>query len=277
MRARSALFTLFGDVVRPAGGEAWLSTITACMQTVGFRPEAVRTALHRMGAEGWVAPRREGRYAAYQLTERGVARLEEAAARIYRLRSQAWDGRWRLLLADDLADPAVTATLAWIGYGRLQPGAWVHPQPHAASTRALVEETGAAATWLEDATTVDDAGLAARAWALADLRASHEAFLRDWAYAALPTDPAEAFATRLRLVHEWRKFLFADPGLPAEVLPRDWPGYTAAERFRDVYEALRAPSWTFYADQQRQAGGTSAVIADGASPFAQGLAALHQT
>ena len=29
MRARSALFTLFGDVVRPMGGEAWLSTITA--------------------------------------------------------------------------------------------------------------------------------------------------------------------------------------------------------------------------------------------------------
>ena len=281
LRARSALFTLFGDVVRPAGGEAWLSTITACMQTVGFRPEAVRTALHRMGAEGWVAPRREGRYAAYQLTERGVARLEEAAARIYRLRSQPWDGRWRLLLADDLAEPSVTATLEWIGYGRLQPGAWVHPQPHAASTRALVEAAGAAATWLDDARTDDDAALAARAWALADLRASHEAFLRDWADVARPTDPAEAFATRLRLVHEWRKFLFADPGLPAEVLPSDWPGFTAAERFRDVYESLRAPSWAFYAGLQQQAGGSSRAvaqaIADDASPFAQGLAALQQT
>ena len=39
-------------------------------------------------------------------------------------------------------------------------------------------------------------------------------------------DPDEAaYAARFRLVHEWRKFLFSDPGLPAELLPRDWPGF----------------------------------------------------
>ncbi|MGC4109499.1 MAG: PaaX family transcriptional regulator C-terminal domain-containing protein [Nocardioides sp.] len=34
-----------------------------------------------------------------------------------------------------------------------------------------------------------------------------------------------------RLVHEWRKFLFDDPGLPAELLPSDWPGFAAADLF----------------------------------------------
>ncbi len=39
------------------------------------------------------------------------------------------------------------------------------------------------------------------------------------------------------LVHEWRKFLFTDPGLPAELLPRDWVGHEAATFFAE--EAAR--------------------------------------
>jgi phenylacetic acid degradation operon negative regulatory protein len=41
----------------------------------------------------------------------------------------------------------------------------------------------------------------------------------------------EAFAVRSRLVHEWRKFLFRDPGLPRALLPADWPGDKAAAYF----------------------------------------------
>lgn len=277
MKARSALFTLFGDVVRPAGGEAWLSTITTCMQTVGFRPEAVRTALHRMAVEGWVEPRRVGRYAAYQLTDRGVARLEQAAARIYRLRSQAWDGRWRLLLAPSLVDGEVIATLGWIGYGQVQPGVWAHPHPHTDAARRLFDTDGAT-TWVEAAAVEADADFAAAAWPLSDLQDQHQAFLAQWQAVVVPSDPAEAFAMRLRLVHAWRKFLFLDPGLPAEVLPPDWPGFAAAEAFRDAYEVLRAPSWDFYREVRGGApdAGTQAPIADDDSPFARGLAALQQ-
>jgi phenylacetic acid degradation operon negative regulatory protein len=250
MKARSALFTLFGDVIRPAGGEAWLSTITACMQTLGFRREAVRTALHRMGAEGWVEPRREGRFSAYQLTDRGVARLEEAAIRIYRLRSQAWDGRWRLLLAPDLVDAAVIAELEWFGYGRLQPGVWAHPHPHPVTARSLLAVGHGALTWIDAAGTDDDVGLAARAWSLADLQRSHELFLATWGEVSVPQDPATAFALRLRLVHDWRMSLFLDPGLPAEVLPKPWPGLAAARAFAAAHEALHEPSWAFYRQLQ---------------------------
>jgi phenylacetic acid degradation operon negative regulatory protein len=278
VKARSALFTLFGDVVRPAGGEAWLSTITACMQTVGFRSEAVRTALHRMTAEGWVEPRREGRYSAYQLTGRGVARLEEAAARIYRLRSQAWDGRWRLLLAPEVTDRETVATLEWLGYGHLQPGVHVHPHAHPATAVALIERAGVTATWLDEATVGDDVSMARRAWPLTDLEARHRAFLDRWDATAVPDDPSETFALRLQLVHEWRKFLFLDPGLPADVLPDGWPGARAADRFAEVYEALRPASWAYYAQLQRDApgGGDASRIADADSPFARGLDALGQ-
>ncbi len=45
------------------------------------------------------------------------------------------------------------------------------------------------------------------------------------------TDEA-VFALRSTLVHEWRKFLFSDPGLPAELLPAHWPGHEAAKVFQ---------------------------------------------
>jgi phenylacetic acid degradation operon negative regulatory protein len=53
-------------------------------------------------------------------------------------------------------------------------------------------------------------------------------------------DDERAFAARFQLVHAWRAFLFRDPGLPAALLPDDWPG-TAAAIFFDHHAArLRA-------------------------------------
>jgi phenylacetic acid degradation operon negative regulatory protein len=57
----------------------------------------------------------------------------------------------------------------------------------------------------------------------------------------------EAYATRCVLVHEWRKFLFTDPGLPTELLPALWPGARAAEFFSTEAERLR-PAATRFVD-----------------------------
>ena len=66
-----------------------------------------------------------------------------------------------------------------------------------------------------------------------------------------PDDPSDedesAFAARFRLVHEWRKFLFDDPGLPAELLPRDWPGQAAADLFTSEAARLKPASDRFVA------------------------------
>ena len=60
--------------------------------------------------------------------------------------------------------------------------------------------------------------------------------------AGRPGSDVEAYATRSLLVHEWRKFLFSDPGLPAELLPADWPGERAAAYFTAEAERLRPPA-----------------------------------
>lgn len=307
MRARSALFTLFGDVVRPSGGEAWLTALTRAMSVLGFTPQATRTALHRMTTEGWVEPRRVGRYAAYRLTDRGADRLEEAAARIYRLRAADWDGRWRLLITSPAlaadnggrpADrpnglrergvpPAFARALHWMGFGRLSTEVWVSPHEHGERLSVLVDEHAMAAESLPFLSTTDgadplapsaeDRRIVARAWDLGTLRGAHAGFLRDWPAQAPDQhdDPGAAFVRRLRLVHHWRSFLFLDPGLPAALLPDDWLGDEAARRFRDLYEAASEPAWAWWADLTAASPAAAPLgTTPQDSPFARGLDAL---
>ncbi len=286
MQARSALFTLFGDVVRPAGGTAWLTTLTACMQTLGFTPQATRTALHRMAADGWVTPTRRGRFSAYRLTDRGVERLDEAAARIYRLRAVDWDGRWHLLVcAGADRNPAVSRELQWSGYGRLSPDVWVTPHPQGARAQRLLATHSLLATRFEQATSPEpdgDARIVARAWDLTQLREAHEEFIARWESAPPPADDQAAFVTRIHLVHHWRSFLFLDPGLPHELLPYDWLGDRAAAAFRTHYEAADAGAWRYWDALVAAAPPVAATASAGVSPthrtsdpFAQGLDALQ--
>jgi phenylacetic acid degradation operon negative regulatory protein len=269
VRARSALFTLFGDVVRPAGGEAWLSTLTACMGALGFTPEATRTALHRMGAEGWVEPRKEGRYAAYRLTPRGVDRLEEAAARIYRLRAAEWDGRWRMLVLPRAGGTGeLGRALGWMGFGRLSGELWVSPHAHGSRLADLLDRHGQADAYRftteVDADPERDRRIVDQAWDLGELRAAQVGFCERWSDPAAPSTPEEAFARRIELVHHWRSFLFLDPGLPASLLPQDWPGEEAARLFHRRYTALEELSWFFH--DRAAAGAPGAGAPETAEP-----------
>jgi phenylacetic acid degradation operon negative regulatory protein len=56
------------------------------------------------------------------------------------------------------------------------------------------------------------------------------------------------FVARSELVHGWRKFLFIDPGLPAELLPEGWPGFVAAEFF-DAQAARLLPAAARFVDR----------------------------
>ncbi|MGH1334046.1 MAG: PaaX family transcriptional regulator C-terminal domain-containing protein, partial [Exiguobacterium indicum] len=48
------------------------------------------------------------------------------------------------------------------------------------------------------------------------------------------------------LVHEYRKFLFTDPGLPQELLPDAWSGHHAALLFEQYYRLLAQPASRFF-------------------------------
>jgi phenylacetic acid degradation operon negative regulatory protein len=49
----------------------------------------------------------------------------------------------------------------------------------------------------------------------------------------------QLFLLRLLLVHEFRRIVLKDPGLPAELLPQEWAGDTARRLAGNIYRAIR--------------------------------------
>lgn len=251
--ARAALLTVFGDVVRPAGGTAWLGAISTLMDELGVSPATTRQALRRLTRRGMVEARRHGRRSAYAVTEDGRARLDEAAERIYRREPRPWDGRWRLLTwtfeeEHRAARDALRRELGWLGYASLGTSSYCCPWDRDGLGAALAKHGahGAVDTFTASYDG-DDAALATRAYDLDALRDLHQQFLHRFSpWRAQHVEhlrPLQQLARRVELVHEWRRTLFLDPGLPQQLVPDDWLGADAVALFAELYGTLEAPGW----------------------------------
>ncbi|WP_030173029.1 PaaX family transcriptional regulator [Spirillospora albida] len=245
MNARSALFDLYGDHLRERGGKAPIAALVRLMAALGIAAPAVRTAVSRMVRQEWLEPVRLPRGPGYALTPRGLRRMDDAAQRVYRDLGP-WDGHWHVLVVERVRDRArrdrLTAGLAYLGYARLDEATWIGPRASPELDPLLAAESVRAERF-RSAYEGDPHGLVARAWDLDGLARAYERWLAgaQAALAAAPETDEQAFAQRSRLVHEWRKFLFSDPGLPAELLPAGWPG-TRAARFFDARAGLLLPA-----------------------------------
>lgn len=252
MHARSALFDLYGDHLRDRGSWAPIAAVVRLLGAVDVAPPAVRTAVSRMVREGWLEPAERQGQRGYAATRRGQARLAEAHARIYRTTDPGWNGLWHLVTVERAGDRAtrtrVAAALGYLGYARLAPETWIAPRENAELAQTLAAEKlrmrGFEARYADAG-----ADLAASLWDLGNLATAYRRFVATTGADndRRPTDltPADAFTARTLLVHEWRKFLFLDPGLPAEVLPTDWPGHEAAVLFDTTAAALLPPAREF--------------------------------
>jgi phenylacetic acid degradation operon negative regulatory protein len=261
--ARSALFDLYGDHLRSRGSRAPVAALVRMLAPLGITAPAVRTAVSRMARQGWLEAVRLPEGAGYELTPRAVRRLDEAAERIYRHGDPGWDGRWHLVVVERIRERAgrerLRSALGYLGYAPIDDTTWLSPRP-SRELEALLETERVRAERFAASYDGDVRGLVARAW---DLEGLSHAYLRWLAVAADlvasvgPDTPDEVvFASRSRLVHEWRKFLFRDPGLPAELLPAQWTGRQAAEVF-DTESARLLPAASRFVDSCLRPGTAS--------------------
>jgi phenylacetic acid degradation operon negative regulatory protein len=258
MQARSALFDLYGDYLRPRGGRAPVAALVRLLAPLGIAAPAVRTAVSRMVRQGWLHPLRLSTGPGYLLTPKAARRLDEAAARIYRTNTVAWDGTFDLILLDTstprLERTRLAASLAFLGYGSVDDGTWVATRP-AEDVESVLAEAG---TRYERFTATHAAGtpgavaLVQRAWNLDEIAGAYEQFVHQLrpvvnAVTDASTDE-DAYSARFRLVHVWRTFLFRDPQLPPELLPERWAGLAAAAFFDQHASRLR-PAADRYVDR----------------------------
>jgi phenylacetic acid degradation operon negative regulatory protein len=244
VNARSALFDIYGDHLLSRGEQAPVAALVRLVAPLRISAPAVRTAVSRMAAQGWLEPVKLPGGAGYRLTPRAVLRLKEAAERIYRRDAPPWDGRWHVVVLERVTERAardrLRSALGYLGYASLGGTTWISPRP-SAEIDALLAAEQLGGDFFHAGYDGDPRILAARAWDIDGLAAGYVRWLaraREIVAAPQGAGDEAVFAMRSELVHEWRKFLFVDPGLPAELLPARWPGREAAELFHAQADRL---------------------------------------
>lgn len=259
---------MLGEFVLPHGGVVWTSTIIDGLALLGIGERNARQATARLGEDGVIVSERVGRSARWLLTPDGRRLLEDGAQRIYGLGDRAveWDGTWLVILASVPEDERakrheLRARLAFAGFGFLGPGVAVSPHADreaiaADILRGLGLEDTAILFRATTGSLVPDEAIIDRAWDLDALARRYERFAASFRVAE-PTDPGEAFATIVELVHEWRRFPFEDPEIPQELLPSGWSGRTARQVFDDVRDRWLPVANQWYRDAARRSAPTA--------------------
>jgi phenylacetic acid degradation operon negative regulatory protein len=253
MQARSLLFDLWGDYIQHVGGEVWTSTLARYMAEFGIQDAALRQVLSRTVRQGWLQARRVATRSCYSLTDRGLRRMAEASRRVYNPVEAPWDGQWRLLIysmPEEIRSKRdeLRRELTWTGFAPLAPGTWISPNLLEEAARELLRrydiEPYVTPFVARHTGAESPEALVRRCWDLEGIAAGYDRFIAHWQprmeeFAAQPGLPDDrCFVERIELVHDYRKFLFVDPGLPRELLPAGWRGVDARQLFQAYYGLL---------------------------------------
>jgi phenylacetic acid degradation operon negative regulatory protein len=252
--ARGLLFTVLGEFVLPTGGSAWTSAFIETFGRLGVEEKAIRQALARTAADGWIRPERHGRRTRWLLTSDGNRLLTEGTERIYAFAGsqRQWDGSWLLVLArvpenDRAARHVLRTRLSWAGLGSPAPGIWITTHTERSQEVGHVLRTAGITDGQIFAAEHRGGGplsaLVGQAWDLPAIEKEYAEFLGEFA-AAATSDP---LIRLIELVHAWRRFPSIDPGLPATLLPGRWSGARAAKLFADRHARWSAEAvmqWT---------------------------------
>lgn len=257
MRPRSLLFTLFGDFVRNYGGEIWVGSLIRLMQEFDIAPQAVRVALSRITADGWLRNRRLGKKSFYGLTAQGERRMAEAASRIYKLDNPAWNGEWLIVTYTipekrKVVRDKIRRELSWTGFGQLASSVWISPRDLRPQLIEIAQRYDIA-PHLDFFTAryrgpAENQRLIDKCWNLDAIQQGYAAFIE--VYRSKLDQPFLSdeicFCEEIQLIHEYRKFLFSDPGLPNNLLPDTWRGHEAAHIMRGYYQRVAPGAHRFF-------------------------------
>jgi phenylacetic acid degradation operon negative regulatory protein len=275
---RHLIVTVYGLYARSDGGWLSVAALIRLLAELGVDEPAVRSAISRLKRRGMLESRRQGGSAGYQLSTEALAILHEGDARIFRRRRATLADGWLLAVfsvpeTERHRRHVLRSELTRLGFGMVAPGVWIvpaHPQDATAGTlRRLGLDSYADLFHADHLAFGDPAGKVRRWWDMDELERRYEAFieaheptLRRWerepgagereagagereagvGEREAGAGEREAFADYVRVVTDWRRLPYLDPGLPAELLPAGWVGIRAAEEFFALRALLGEPA-----------------------------------
>jgi phenylacetic acid degradation operon negative regulatory protein len=235
--------TILSEYILPRQVPVWTSTMLDVLALFGVEEKSARQALSRAAGEGWLQAERVGRRVRWSLSVPGRRLLTEGARRIYEFgRDQAsWDGRWLMVLVS-VPEPQrelrhrVRTRLTWAGFGSPVPGVWISPHPaRQTEVQRIVTELEIDSPAMSFIASYGEIGeedhVVRDSWDLSELEERYAHFIDEFSELR-PKAGQAVLQAHTRLVHEWRRFPFLDPGLPLRLLPKNWSGAQAADLFR---------------------------------------------
>jgi phenylacetic acid degradation operon negative regulatory protein len=252
-RLRHLIITVYGLYARPDGGWLSVATLIRLLADLGIEEPAARSAISRLKRRGIVQSRRNGGSAGYQLSAGALAILREGDERIFRRRRATPADGWVLAVfsvpeSERHRRHVLRSELTRLGFGMVAPGVWIVPAHRQDTTAETLRRLGldgyADLFRAEHLAFGDPAAKIRRWWDLDELERQYGAFIgaHEPALPEVPPGGREAFASYVRLLTDWRRLPYLDPGLPAELLPPDWVGIRAAGLFFARREQLEEPA-----------------------------------
>lgn len=225
LRVWSLVITVFGDCVQHRGGAISTARLGRLLGRIGVEPGALRTALSRLGRDGWVDSERSGRLSHYRLSPSGLARFTEATSRIYAPPRTAPVTEWAL------SSDGTPQTALALG------GLWLTPADAPQATKPAFRLVGR----ITDLAPAMREGLVS-----ADHAAALQRLMADLDHLdRIAGDPLTHAAARILLIHRWRRIVLRYPDLPPDILPAVLQGQDPRARVARAYAHLTpgAEAW----------------------------------
>lgn len=253
-RIWSLIVTLYGDAIVPRGGSLWIGSLIEIMALFRIDAGPIRTAISRLSADGWLASVKRGRASYYRLSRGGEDEFLQATRRIY----AALPVRQGELQVAAIAPAADAAALR----GELKAAGFaaISPVLHAGFRELPETLRDRAGLFLLMPRVEDRAAIAAAAFGLDDIAKAYDDFIvryapvAAWLRDATPSEE-EALIVRTLLIHDFRRVVLRDPGLPRDLLPGDWSGEGARALAAEIYRTVVPASEQFLDHHARDESG----------------------
>lgn len=234
IRVWSMLVTVFGDLAQPDGNAVSGPVLTDLMHEMGIKPEATRTALHRLRSDGWIVSEKCGRTSSHRLSGMGLAQSVKATPVIYR-DPKEMPHDWMLVLIKEQT-AAATETLRNEGYMPIGNRLYVGSAPAPNTIDALIMAPQNSVGWLSHALETEQLTQDTDALFGAMTRISSSAD----EFSDLPA--LKQAALRCLVVHVWRRIALKIPELPRELHSNRWKGHDCRQLVFDFLQAVPRPS-----------------------------------
>jgi phenylacetic acid degradation operon negative regulatory protein len=264
MKPRSLMFTFYGEYIQYYGGEIWVGSLIQLMSGFGISESSVRGAILRMVQKNLLQVRKKGNKSYYSITEKGRRRVEDGVKRVYSTPSTTWDGKWRILSYSFPEEKRelrneIRKELTWTGFGMISNSTWISPNPLEEQVMEMIKnyqiEENTILFSSSNIISHTSESIIEKGWDLKQVSANYNEFigkysprfdqLREKALNNTLTDE-ECFIGRTSIVHEYRKFLFLDPGFPRDLLQEEWAGTEARELFWKIHQLISIPAIRYF-------------------------------